>query len=49
MFNSLQEQMRSPDMEKRTFAEQVLRVTGVLAISIVVFGAVYLAVMLLEY
>ena len=49
MFNSLQEQMRSPDMEKRTVAEQVLRATGVLSISIVVFGAVYLAVMLLEY
>ena len=49
MFNSLQAQIRSTEMEKRTVSEQVLRVAGVLAISIVVFGAVYLAITLLEY
>ncbi len=49
MFNSLQEQIRNTDMERRTVSEQVLRVTGVLAISVVVFGVVYLAIMLLEF
>ncbi len=49
MFNSLQEQIRSTEMEQRTVSEQVLRVAGVLAISVVIFGAVYLAIMLLEY
>lgn len=48
MFNSLQEQIRSTEMDKHTIPEQVLRLAGVLAISIVVFGAAYLAIMLLE-
>jgi hypothetical protein len=48
MFDSLQEQIRGTEMEKRTVSEQVLRVSAVLAVSIAVFGAVYLAVMLLE-
>lgn len=49
MFNSLQEQIRSTEMEQRTVSEQVLRVAGVLVISVVIFGAVYLGIMLLEY
>ncbi len=49
MFNSLQEQIRSTEMEQRTVSEQVLRIAGVVAISVVIFGAVYLAIMLLEY
>ncbi len=49
MFSSLQEQIRNTEMEQRTVSEQVLRVAGVLAISVVIFGAVYLAIMLLEY
>ena len=35
-------------MEKHTISEQVLRLMGVLAISIVVFGAICLAIMLSE-
>ncbi len=49
MFNSLQEQIRNTEMEQRTISEQVLRAAGVLAVSIVIFGAAYLAIMLLEY
>jgi hypothetical protein len=49
MFNSLQEQIRNTEMEQRTFSEQVLRVAGILAISVLIFGAAYLAIMLLEY
>jgi hypothetical protein len=49
MFDSLQEQIRSTEMEKRTISQQVLRVAVVVAASIAVFGGVYLAVMLLEY
>lgn len=49
MFNSLQEQIRSTEMEEHTVSERVFRVAGVLAVSVVIFGAVYLAIMLLEY
>lgn len=48
MFNSLQEQIRSTEMDKHTIPEQLLRLASVLAISIVVFGAAYLAIMLLD-
>ena len=49
MFHTLQEQIRSTEMGQRTVSEQILRVAGVLAISVVIFGAVSLAIVLLEY
>ena len=48
MFNSLQEQIRSTEMDKHTVSEQVLRLAGLLAITIVAFGAVYFAIRFLE-
>ncbi len=48
MFNSLQEQIRSTEMDKHTISEQILRLAGLLAISIVVFVVVYLAIRFLE-
>ena len=49
MFDSLQEQIRSTEMDKHTISEQVLRWAGLLAITIVVFGAIYSAIRFLEY
>lgn len=48
MFNSLQEQIRSTGMDKHTVSEQVFRLAGLLAITIVAFGAVYFAIRFLE-
>lgn len=48
MFNSLQEQIRSTELDQHTTSEKVLRLVGLLAISLVVFGAVYLGILFLE-
>ncbi len=49
MFNSLQEQIRSAEMDKHTISEQVLRLVGLLAITVVIFGAIYFAIRFPEY
>ena len=49
MFNSLQEQIRNTEMDKHTMSEQVLRLAGLFAITIVVFGVVYFAIRFMEY
>ncbi len=48
MFDSLQEQMQSSDMERHTVSERVVRAAAVVGVSILVFGVVYVAIMLLE-
>jgi hypothetical protein len=48
MFNSLQEQIRSTELDKHTISDQVFRLVGLLAITIVAFGAVYFAIRFLE-
>ena len=49
MFNSLQEQIRNTEMDKYSMSEQVVRLAGLFAITIVVFGVVYFAIRFLEY
>ena len=48
MFNSLREQIRTTEMDKHTVSEQILRLAGLLAITILVFGAIYSAIRFLE-
>ena len=48
MFNSLQDQIRSTELDQHTTSEKVLRLVGLLAISVMVFGAVYLCILFLD-